>query len=114
MKPLPRTTTQDTGILADCGQPAEPRGTLVKAHRKYLVTCGGGLDLKKKKRKTNPRLVEQYYMTGVRVTSQTQAEILDRLKKNPQTTTDMSLGILTWDLGRALSAGEFYTHRHAG
>lgn len=81
MKPLPRTTTQDTGILADCGQPAEPRGTLVKAHRKYLVTCGGGLDLKKKKRKTNPRLVEQYYMTGVRVTSQTQAEILDRLKK---------------------------------
>lgn len=81
MKPLPRTTTQDTGILADYGQPAEPQGTLVKAYRKYLVMCGGGLDLKKKKRKTNPMLVEQHYMTGVRVASQTQAEILDRLKK---------------------------------
>lgn len=107
-------TTQDTGILADYGQPAEPQGTLVKAYRKYLVMCGGGLDLKKKKRKPNPMLVEQHYMTGVRVASQTQAETLDRLKKIPKQQEKSSLGILTWDLGRALSAGESYTHRRAG
>lgn len=37
-------------------------------------------------------LVEQYYMTGVRVASQTQTEILDRLKKQPQTTTEIESG----------------------
>lgn len=60
-------------------------------------------------------LVEQYYMTGVRVASQTQTEILDRLKKNsPKQQQKLSLGILTWYLGGALSAGEFCTHRRAG